>query len=433
VKSSFRAIKYLYSLEERGIKFGLRNIRILLASVGNPHRQFPAIHIAGTNGKGSTCSFLASIAMEGGCKTGLYTSPHVVRFTERICIDGKEIAEDELAEYVQDLRPSIEATGATFFEATTCIAFRYFADRKVDVAIIETGLGGRLDATNVVRPLLSVITNVSADHLEFLGSTLRSIAKEKGGIIKPGIPCVTASTDSLICRTLSTIAQRRHTKLYRAADLVRMHKPFGNVRTQSIDLWGQHVRAENNTLGLPGSHQGENARLACAAIELLHRQEGALARRFTNQAIARGLRRVRINTSLRGRLESIGRRKQYILDVGHNPDAMKTIAKTLRENSTKGFVVVFGVMRDKEYTSMIQELAPVAAIFVTVQAKTRRSLPEGVLRREIGRQNLPVRKGGSVLSGLTIARKLAGKKLKVLVTGSHYVVGEAASFLDRRT
>lgn len=164
-------LRYLYGLQYRGMKFGLRNIRALLASAGHPERAFPSIHVAGTNGKGSTSAFLASVLREAGCRTGLYTSPHLIRFTERITVNGREIAQNRLAYYVAVLRPAIEKAGATFFEATTCVAFLYFADEGVDIAVVEAGLGGRLDATNVLRPLVSVITNVSFDHREFLGNT----------------------------------------------------------------------------------------------------------------------------------------------------------------------------------------------------------------------------------------------------------------------
>ncbi len=406
---------------------------ILLASVENPHFLFPSIHVAGTNGKGSTCSFLASIATEAGYRTGLYTSPHLVRFTERIRIDGKQIPEARLGAYVAKLRPVIEKTKATFFEATTCIAFQYFADRHVDIAVIETGLGGRLDATNVLRPLLSIITNVSSDHTEILGTRLVSIAREKGGIIKQDIPCLTASPDPEVLKTLSGIAVRQCSSLYRAEELVSLTVPSRTKGSLGITLEGKHVRVTHATLGLRGSHQFTNARLACAAYELLHRLGVRAVHRCTNPALTRGLRKVCANTGLRGRLETLNRNTSYIMDVAHNPGAIKALAAALRERVDRSFVVVFGVMKDKDYTSMIRELIPVARTFITVRPRTRRALPERTLRKELSAQNAPVRRGGSVSEGLTVARRIAGKRWKVLVTGSHYVVGEAISVLESST
>src|SRR5512135_1725144 len=204
------SLRYLYGLQGRGMKFGLRNIRNLLTFAGDPEAKFPSIHVAGTNGKGSTAAFLASAFMEAGYSTGLYTSPHLVRFTERITINGRQISEGRLAKYVGALRSAIEKTGATFFEATTCVAFQYFADEEVDIAIIEVGLGGRLDATNTLAPLACVITSIGFDHMEYLGPTIPSIAAEKGGIVKSRTPVVIGPIARSAERTISEIARKRH-------------------------------------------------------------------------------------------------------------------------------------------------------------------------------------------------------------------------------
>ncbi len=215
-------LSFLYSLQYRGMKLGLRNVRTLVRAAGNPERGFSSIHIAGTNGKGSTSSFIASCFMSAGYRTGLYTSPHLERFNERIRIDGRQIPDAEIVRITKMLRPAIQKTKATFFEATTAIAFCWFAEQGVDVAVIETGLGGRLDATNVVRPMISVITNVALDHQEYLGNTLRKIAREKGGIIKPRTPVVTASEDRNVLRVLKAIARRRKATFYQARRVIRL-------------------------------------------------------------------------------------------------------------------------------------------------------------------------------------------------------------------
>ena len=215
-------LSYLYSLQYRGMKLGLRNVRTLVLAAGNPQRRFPSIHVAGTNGKGSTSSFIAACFTSAGYRTGLYTSPHLERFNERIRIDGLEIPDAEIVRLTRMLRPAIERTNATFFEATTVIAFSWFAREGVDVAVIETGLGGRLDATNVLKPMISVITNVALDHQEYLGNSLRMIAREKGGIIKPRTPVVTGSEDPDVIRVLKGIARKRSARFHLAGRVVRL-------------------------------------------------------------------------------------------------------------------------------------------------------------------------------------------------------------------
>jgi dihydrofolate synthase/folylpolyglutamate synthase len=415
-----RTLKFLYGLQRRGMKFGLRNTKLLLKSVGNPERRFAALHVAGTNGKGSTCAFLASMFTEAGYKTGLYTSPHLVRFTERIRINGQEIPEDRLVDYAAALRPMIEQTKATFFEATTCIAFQYFADEKVDIAVIEVGMGGRLDATNVLRPLVSVITNVAFDHMEFLGNTLEAIAREKGGIIKRGVPCVTASNDPVVLETLSRIARRKATQLIRAQRIVKIRQHSSSVLLQS-KRWGTlDVR-----LGLAGHHQADNAALAVAAIDTLmkRRRNAEQFSALTVQAIRRGLARVQHNTGLRGRFERIG--KRYIVDVAHNPHGFETLVRALQLHRIVNPLVILGVMRDKDVAGIINVLKSACGRVIAVQARTSRALSSAALTRLLTEAGIEATNGGTVPQGIAKASQLAGPRTKVLITGSHYVVGEA--------
>ncbi len=411
MKSYNSILEYLYGLQGRGMKFGLRNIKILLKSVGNPERQFLSIHIAGTNGKGSTASFLASIFMEAGYKTALYTSPHLIRFTERIRINGKEISEKKLVEYTEPLIPVIEKTNATFFEATTCIAFQYFADQKVDIAIVEAGLGGRLDSTNVLRPLVSVITNVSFDHTEYLGNTLTKIAREKGGIVKRNIPCVTSSTDKNVLATLKSIANRRSSRLIVA---------------------GKTTVIQGVKPALAGAHQLTNAGCAVATIETLlkNKMHAQTFQGLTRKAMRDGLVRVRKNTDLHGRLEVFGRKKRYILDVAHNPSGLETLMNAVPSQFKKNLIVVFGVMKDKDYVSMSRILAANAKSVITVQPKTKRAVPSAELSKFMRSTGIRAVSGGGVERGILLANRLAGESGKVLITGSHYVVGEALALLQ---
>jgi dihydrofolate synthase/folylpolyglutamate synthase len=397
------------------MKFGLRNIRRLLASVGNPHRRFASVHIAGTNGKGSTCAFLSSILMEGGVVTGLYTSPHLLDFNERIRINGVPIPDDRLATYVTRLRPAIEATKATFFEATTCIAFLYFADEGVELAVLETGLGGRLDATNVVIPLVSVITNISRDHTQLLGESLVSITREKAGIMKRGVPCVVGENPDEVQSEFRRIAARRKVPLI----LVR------NGSLHSCSDRGMKP-------GFYGLHQKRNAEVALAALKALRRVNAGIDRRMTRRIIGRGLRNVGRNSGLRGRLERTGPGGKYILDVAHNVGATEILVSELVRMKTGPLVVVFGVMKDKDYPSMVQCLARLTSTAVTVAPRTTRALPENRLWVEFSRNGVPVTRGGTVRKGIVLARALARRRGQILITGSHYVVGEALGFLGKR-
>lgn len=427
-----KTLTFLYGLQRRGMKFGLRNIRRLLASVGNPERRFLSIHVGGTNGKGSTSAFLASVFTEAGYKTGLYTSPHLVRFTERIRINGNEMPQDRLVEYVRSLRPMIERTRATFFEATTCVAFLYFADEKADIAIVEVGLGGRLDATNVLVPLLSVITNVSLEHTEYLGGTVEKIAREKGGIIKPHVPCVTASRDQAVVRTLQQIARRRHARLHHVdrrivSTILREKKGTLQVAFTARRLYLNHV-----ALGLAGLHQVANAATALAALDVLL-GNAKFVRQFPlidAQFVRRGFERVIANTGLRGRLERVG--KNFLLDVAHNPDGMQTLVETLPARSSRNMIAVFGVLRDKDYRSMCRLLGAHVRHVVTVRARTSRALPGATLAKEVIRCGYRATPARSVRNGLMVAQRLAAPGETILVTGSHYVVGEALTFLQEQ-
>jgi dihydrofolate synthase/folylpolyglutamate synthase len=399
------------------MKFGLRNIRALMKSVGDPHEKIRTIHVAGTNGKGSTTCFLASIFMEAGYKTGLYTSPHLVNFTERIRINGRPISDKRLVGYVERLKPAIEKHRATFFEATTAVAFLYFADERVDIAMIETGLGGRLDSTNVVTPLLSVITNIGLDHMEYLGPTLRQIASEKAGIIKPGLPVVVGNLSSEIEGTIRGTARRRKSPYWPAAEVVSMTISAGG----RVSFMAPGFHTPPAKLGLDGSYQRVNARLAAAAIRILTKRPAVrrLYPHLTAATVQRGIEHVKRNTGLHGRLDTIGR---VTLDVAHNPDGLRTAVASLLEAGVGNLTTVFGAMKDKAYTEMLRQIAWVSDSVILVQPKTARAAGARRLTSVAKRLGIRALTGGSVANGLKIALK---SKRHILVTGSHFVVGEA--------
>jgi dihydrofolate synthase/folylpolyglutamate synthase len=427
LNSYARTIKFLYGLQRSGMKFGLRGIRALLQALNNPEQQFPAIHIAGTNGKGSTAALLASIFTVAGYKTGLYSSPHVVDFTERIRINGKPIARRDVVRHTRILQPLVRRYRTTFFETVTAMAFRHFAEQKVDIAIIETGLGGRLDATNVLRPLLSVITNIGLEHTEILGRTIPKIAFEKAGIIKPHTPCVTGERSAEALRVFRRIARQRGAPL-----VVVRHQ--STIRHASIlgtrfDLRLGNTLYRNLFLSLAGDHQIRNAALAIAAVDCL-RKRGDFT--LPERAIRAGLRNVERNSGIQARLSIIQSKPPMIADVAHNPDAIKALVKSFQNLSFRNFVLLFGVSRDKDYQAMVDHLKPIVDRAVVVAAKTERARPSDDLKQAFVRVGVPAVSESNVREGVLRAVALRQRGQAVLITGSHFVVGEALAYVRRK-
>ena len=428
-------VRYLFGLQYRGIKVGLRNIRYLAAFAGHPERSFPVFHIAGTNGKGSTSSFLASILTAAGYRTGLYTSPHLLDFSERIRIDGVPMPSSDLVAYARQLRPAIEETGATFFEATTCIAFQYFADQGVDVAVIETGLGGRLDATNIVQPLVSIITNIGLDHQEYLGTTVRAIAREKAGIIKQGAPVVTGATGEAL-HVIRSAARLRGARLYRPNDVVDVRETGRHAGRSRVRLRTSMGQVPGVLLGLGGDHQVANASLAVAALALVSRK--GLFPRVDVRAIALGLAQVTVRAGLRCRLERIRLPwADVTVDVAHNPDGVRTaLAGAGKATGRVWDAVVFGAMKDKDYGDMLGQLGRVAREVIVVRPRTPRAATVAALAGAARARGLAVRKGGPVARGILLAKRLSTaskgrRKPRILIIGSHYVAAEALLAVEK--
>jgi dihydrofolate synthase/folylpolyglutamate synthase len=427
---------YLYALQKFGMKLGLRNIKSLLRSVGNPQDKFPSVHIAGTNGKGSTAAMTASILQAAGYKVGLYTSPHLISFTERIKIKGQEVDGRRVASYVRLLKPSIDELKATFFEATTAIAFLYFADEDVDIAVIETGLGGRLDATNVLHPLLSVITNISLEHSEHLGNSLGSIAREKAGIMKPGAPCLVGPLEPTAERSIRLAAKRKGVTLISAG-------AASDYRVLQEDLSGLRVRLmtqrriyRNLAIDLSGSFQVENARLSVLGAEMidaaragLRSSDGRLV--ITARDVINGLRSVKESTGFHGRLELVRKRPKMILDVAHNADAAAQLVQALENLALRNFIVIFGVMKDKNYSAMLQSLSRITTQLIAVAPRIDRALESASIAATAQRFGIHALNSGSVKKGVACALGKATPSDTILITGSHYVVGEALQALSK--
>jgi len=408
------------------MKFGLHGIRTLLASLDHPEKQFSSIHIAGTNGKGSTASMIAAIFTAAGYKTGLYTSPHLVSFNERIRINGKEISSRTVARLTTDIYPEIERNNRTFFEAVTAIAFKYFAETKVDIAIIETGLGGRLDATNVLQPLVSVITTIGLEHTQILGASIEEIAFEKGGIIKRGVPCITGVKSQKAIRVLSGICIKEKSQL------VRLHQNKILVNQYSLDgLTADFYLSENKIrnvrVSLAGKHQAMNAFLAIRAIEIAAQRSGFI---IDENAIRKGLADIKRFSGIQARLSVVQRNPLVLADVAHNPEAVQVLCASVKRLRLGKIHIVFGLMQDKNYLTIISALRQMAKSFFVVKAQTERSRSTVELAQEVRRAGISVKEFHNVADGVSSALSQRDG-VPILITGSHFVVGEAIAFLNK--
>ncbi|MCI0329700.1 MAG: bifunctional folylpolyglutamate synthase/dihydrofolate synthase [candidate division Zixibacteria bacterium] len=420
--SSSSAIQYLYDLELFGVKLGLENIRTLCLFLGNPQSRYPVVHIAGTNGKGSTAAILESILLASGCRVGLYTSPHLVRFNERVRVNRQEVPDDFIEDFVGRLRPEIESLKATFFEATTALAFQYFAEQKVDIAVVETGLGGRLDATNVVCPVLSVITNVDKDHTDRLGKSLTKIATEKAGIIKPGRPMVVGNLKSGAFRTVAETAQKLSAPLTVAAGPAPVKLLKANWRGNRFHVSQSFSPSGELFLNLAGRYQGENLSVALAAVEHL-RQRGFF---IPPAACEAGTRTV----LWPARLEMISQEPPVVLDVAHNAAAAARLAGSLRRLWPGKAVFVLGILADKDYHRFLMALKPLAKRFYFVRPDSKRALEPGILAEAVGAA-VPNEVIEDPAGALWKAYALLGADELLVVTGSHYVAGKVLEAWQR--
>lgn len=422
------SLRLLLQLERLGMKFGLRGISRLLKALSDPQKKFRSVHIAGTNGKGSTASMLAAVLTSAGYRTGLYTSPHLVRFEERIRIDGKPIPRASVTRLVSKLKKHIAANQPTFFEATTALAFAHFAEEEVDIAVVETGLGGRLDSTNVITPLASVITNVGIDHTEILGDTVQKIAFEKAGILKRGRPCVTGVTDRSALAVIKRVAREKNSRIIAATDFSVSVLSSG-LGGSTIDFSSRGKALKNLELSLPGRYQFNNLAVALSTLDVL-RASGDFE--ISEKSEREGLSNVQGLTGLTGRLAVVGERPRIIADVAHNADAVHVLVDSLQEMKLRKLVTVFGVLKDKEYLGMIEDLAGVSEDVVAVAPRSDRARSASDVAAGFQRAGSRVRAALSVEEGVMLALELAGDRGTILITGSHYVVGEALSALGRK-
>jgi dihydrofolate synthase/folylpolyglutamate synthase len=420
---STACLQTLFSLRRFGIKLGLATIRRMLAGLGDPHRRYKTIHIAGTNGKGSVASSLANVLRCSGYRVGLYTSPHLVRFNERIQVDGEQITDTDIVRLYRRVHRLLPGgREPTFFEFATAMAFDEFARRRVDWAVIETGMGGRMDATNVITPELEIITNISLEHREYLGATIRKIAFEKAGIIKRRRPVVTGIRQSSAFAVLQKAAQGKSAPVYRLGrDFSFRRRGAGSFTYRGI----QHVWPDMAT-GLQGDYQLGNAALVLAACELLQIK----APRLSRESMRMGL----MTTRWPGRLEIVSKKPLVMLDGAHNLDAARQLARHLRTYFRgRDVTMVVGILDDKPYTAMLKLLLPFAARAIVTQAKINRALPAEKIETVAKAMVSDVRIIRDVGEALGYAVQTAAPESLTLVAGSLYVVGEAKAALEHGT
>lgn len=418
-------IEYLYSsrppfhqVGAAAYKSGLENTLRLMAHVGNPHLHLRAIHVAGTNGKGSTSHLIAAALQASGLRVGLFTSPHLVSLTERIRINGQPIDEETIAAFVTEHKAYLDELQPSFFETMTALGFWYFVQQKVDIAVIETGLGGRLDSTNVLTPVLSVITNIGLDHTEFLGNTLPKIAREKAGIIKPGVPCVIGESHP---QTMNVFLDRA-----RECGILGDGLETTDCRIWFADQCG-YLRScrlrEAPECELKGNYQEHNLQTAYVALKVL--QFSNLQSQISNKSISNGFAHVCSMTGLRGRWETLCERPLTICDTGHNSHGLQYVAQQLRELPNPHVWIVFGQVNDKD-TDVVMKLLPQGEKYryIFTRPNTQRARSAAEMLALWGKEAVAIEDPEEAIS---YAQEHANAEDAIFIGGSNYLVGYALS------
>ncbi len=417
-------IRYLYSalpmfqrVGKEAYKPDLNNITELCSSIGNPQLKFDSVHLAGTNGKGSTSHMLAAVSQYNGYKTGLFTSPHLKDFRERIRINGKMIPKNAVCAFIEKNWDLIDTTRPSFFEMTVALAFFYFAEMGVDLAIIETGLGGRLDSTNIIRPLVSVITNIGYDHTSILGTELGQIAAEKAGIIKTHTPVIIGEYHDQTSEVFNKIAAERSAPIRYASAEWKTTRWVPGLASQKMTLENMQGITSSFRLDLPGHYQQKNVKTVLSTLDAL-RSLG-----FTMDRAEEALSQVKKLTKLKGRWYILGRHPLIICDTGHNAEGIHEVVTQIKATPHKGLHIVFGVVNDKDLQPIL-ELLPAEALYYFCSADIPRALDGNLLCDQAAAFGLSGRVWPSVRDALNAAKAAAGKEDLIFIGGSTFVVAE---------
>ena len=416
------SLEYVYSLESFGIKLGLKRIRFLLKKLGSPEKKMKIIHVAGTNGKGSVCAMLSSILGEK-YRVGRYTSPNLVDVRERITINGRMISKNDFSRIMTRIKkinvPSCFGH-PTFFETLTAVALKYFHEKNIDFAVLETGLGGRLDATNIVKPLVSVITNVSMEHEDVLGDTLEKIAGEKAGIIKKNVPVVTSAKNKKVLKVIKWACAENKCRLINVSENAKIRKLSHNLDGQFFDLQTKKNKYFNLRIPLLGKHQLVNAATALSVVEII----GG----FSEMDVRNGFSK----TKWPGRLEIINRNPLIVVDGAHNPDCMKKLKSAVMEYfSYDNLILILGILSDKNIKKMVKIIAPPSDIIVITKPGTERAADPKIIKNEAEKYIRTVVVKDNVKNALDYAKSIAKKNDMILITGSLYTVGDVKKAINR--
>jgi dihydrofolate synthase / folylpolyglutamate synthase len=417
-----KGVEYLFKLQKHGIKFGLSKTENLLKALGNPHKGRKFVHIAGTNGKGSVAAFLASILREAGFRVGLYSSPHLVRFTERFRVNNSEMTPERAVELIEELRGVVAPDSQpTFFEAITAMALVHFAREDTDIDIMEVGMGGRLDATNLISPLVSVITGISLEHKEFLGPRLLDIAGEKAGIIKEDTDVVTGATQPAVRELLQAVCEKKSAPLWRLGKELRYR-----CTGCGLHYYGINHRLNRLHLGLKGNFQARNAALALGVSELLENKGFGV----TSGDMREGLEK----TEWPGRMQVVATDPLIVVDGAHNPAAIRALARAVESGFTyRRLILIIGMMQDKDIPGLLRGIVPISDyVFYTRPVYLRAAEPE-ILQRAAAQMGKPGEAVPVLAEAIGRAKRRAGESDLILICGSLFTVGEAMTYFDEKT
>jgi dihydrofolate synthase / folylpolyglutamate synthase len=406
------AISFMYDLERFGILLGLDNIINLLAQLGNPEKKFPTVHVAGSNGKGSTSSFVYNVMLKAGMKAALYTSPHLNDFRERVRLDGRLVSRESLLESIRKVRKIYDPERTTFFEFSTAAAFDCIAREKPDIAIIEVGLGGRLDATNTINPCVTVITDISREHEDYLGVGYTAVATEKSGIIKDSVPLITGASRSEAWSVIERVAREKQAPVKKfGRDFVGMRTGLNKFTYRSPEL-----TLEDLSTTMPGSHQVKNASLAIAVLEQLR----SLGYEISEDSIRRGV----TETKFPGRFELLRHHPDVIIDGAHTVEGMRLLKSTMRQVYPGAKpLMLLGMLGDKNYDALINIIAPIAKEVICVAPQGNRALDPNELAAIVREQGVPASVSPDIEQGFHLLLEKASREDVILATGSLYMIG----------
>lgn len=420
-------LDWLFGLERAGIKYDLNNITALLDFLGNPQDSFKSIHIAGTNGKGTVASVINSMLIQAGKSTGLYTSPHILDFRERVIVNGSMISKKFVIDFTNRLVPIIEKIKPSFYEVNTAMAFEYFKLKKVEYGVIETGLGGRLDSTNIVTPIISIITSIAIEHTDYLGDTIEKIAFEKAGIIKKNAPCVVGKLDPSALKVVKDQAEEMNAPLTIAANVAKAEiEKYGN-NGFTFTLTDGEKTFSGLKFPMQGDYQKKNIATSYTAMKIISEKEGFT---LTDRVIKKGFANLISNSLFHGRFQYIRHKPKIIIDISHNPQALSNLRESLKNVKYDKLYVLFGLLSDKDHKACLEQIEKLKADVVLTKPNYKRAAEPIDLYDHVTKRNMFV-----VIEDFPLAVSYIKGKIKktdlLLVTGSFFMVSDFLRLVNK--